>query len=85
MHTRRVNASRAEKINQIKYLDNVLQANLVLNEGLASAYESEVSASFTGTHSWGISLSSANAERNSVERRSDGVGCGHSLGWTVRP
>jgi hypothetical protein len=67
VHLRWVNASRAKKINQIKYLDDVLQANVVLNEGLASGYESEVSASTTLPHSWGISRIAATAELNSAE------------------
>jgi hypothetical protein len=83
MHTPWVNASRAEKINQIKYLDDVLQANVVLNEGLARATESEVSASFTRTDSWGISRIGATAERNSAEMRSRRVGCGDSLKRTI--
>jgi hypothetical protein len=79
MHTLWVNSSRAEKINQIKYLDDVLQANVVLNEGLARASESEVSASFTRPDSWGISRIGATAERNPVETCSGRVGCGDSL------
>jgi hypothetical protein len=59
-----VNASRPEKINQIKYLDQVLQANVVLNEGLARGYESEVSASFTRHCVWGISLMDPTVEQN---------------------
>jgi hypothetical protein len=44
MGSARVNALLLEKINQIKHLRHILQANFVLNEGLASGYESEVSA-----------------------------------------
>jgi hypothetical protein len=62
-----VNASRAEKINQIKHLDDVLQANFVLNEGLARGYESEVSACFTHRHSWGISRMGAHVEQKPAE------------------
>jgi hypothetical protein len=62
-----VNASRPEKINQIKYLDQVLQANVVLNEGLARGYESEVSASFTRHCVWGISLMDPTVEQNDGE------------------
>jgi hypothetical protein len=83
MQTRWVNASRAEKINQIKYLDNVLQANVVLNEGLARATESEVSASFTQAHSWGISRIGATAERNSAETSAGRVDDGNSLEWKM--
>jgi uncharacterized membrane protein YjdF len=58
-----VNASRAEKFNQIKHLADVLQANLVLNEGLARGYESEVLADFLCPCSWGISRIAAIAEQ----------------------
>jgi hypothetical protein len=78
MHAGWVNASRAEKINQIKHLDDVLQANVVLNEGLARATESEVSASFTRAHSWGISRIASNAEQDSVEKRCRRVDDGNS-------
>jgi hypothetical protein len=59
-----VNASGPEKINQIKYLDQVLQANVVLNEGLARGYESEVSACLTRHCVWGISLINPTVEQN---------------------
>jgi hypothetical protein len=59
----RVNASRAEKINQIKHLGDVLQANLVLNEGLARGYESEVLADLSGPRLSGISLIATIAEQ----------------------
>jgi hypothetical protein len=40
-----------------------LQANLVLNEGLARGYESEVLADFLYPRSWGISRIAAIAEQ----------------------
>jgi hypothetical protein len=50
-----------------------LQANLVLNEGLASGYESEVLADFMALCSWGISLIASIAERNSADEASVGL------------
>ena len=76
-----VNASRPENINQIKHLDEFLQANFVLKQGLASGYESEVLAGFKRNDLLGISLIRPIVERSTAEI--PGLDRVRSPTWTV--